>query len=173
MRYHEGAIRKGVPIETFYNDCDGNLERFLDRCIKHGVNQNVMTKIVSGEEDVNNIEGYEKHYKKKGRLYFSQVSQTAWGDRYDSISDDKMDIMLNVAKSNLLDKYYFVGFVEDENNQQKMCDALKLKFNGKNLVKRKSLQRKGIDWENSNIHDMLVELNKYDIKLYNFAKGSL
>jgi len=173
MRHNEGAVRKISCINTFQDQCHGNIEKFLQWCIDNSCNRDIMVKMASGDEDVSNIDGYKDHYEKKGKLYFSQTSQVSWGTRKNKISDDKMKDMTEKAKYNLLNKYYFVGFTEDNDNQKKICEALGLKVPASQVFKRRSVKDKKINWGSSSVEEMLIELNKYDIKLYEFAKNTI
>jgi len=171
MRYHQGNIKSGMVV--FFETCGGSIEKFLEWCLNNGSNRDVMTKIVSGVEDTSNIDGYKDSYKKKGKLYFSQMGQTAWAKRSYKISKEKMDDMLDIAKNNLLKKYHFVGFMEDGENQNKICKALGIRSKKKQVFRRKSIKNKKISWDSKTITDMLIELNSYDIKMYNYAVDNM
>jgi hypothetical protein len=156
--------RKSAGAKKFYGSCEKDIRKFLKLCIDENRNKNTMTKMISG------VMGNSYFKSQSGKIFFTQTAQFTNNPMPD-IEESRMIEILKTAKNNLLNKYYFVGFMEDEDNQKKMCNALRLKYDNeifKNRIK-KIEDFKEIDWEGKDVKEMLIKLNKYDIRLYDFA----
>lgn len=134
----------------------------LKWCLKENTNCNVMTRQLSG------IDNLEKLIlpdvtKEEGGLYYV-------GTRSAGYSDEEMQKMLEQAKFNLKNCYDFVGFQENSfNDMDRLCKhyGWKSTWPSKFL---KSRTKSHPDWKTKAVIDVINKMNKYDLQLYDYAR---
>ncbi len=137
------------PIWKKYKNCD----RFLDACISQGRNTNIMTKQISGLDKFDNVIQDYKNY------------MFMWAARKILYTDDQMQEMFEVAKSNLSNRYDYVGIVNSRHHKI-MCKKFGWPY--KKHIRVNVSSRSYVDW--SAHLSTLNEINCYDIKLFEFVK---
>lgn len=153
------------------HDCSNlkieHIHKFLLWCINLNINKNIMCKQLSGMELMYNTRKWPT--EDNCSLDFGYTQMFEWSSRYKSYTNNYMKEMKDVALDNLKTKYSFVGITENSNEDQlKFCRI----FNFKNTdnIPYYNLQnpKSSVDvlFNNKNIIELLIELNKYDIELY-------
>lgn len=127
---------------------------FLRRCKKQERNTNIMTKQLSGMERFTDVIQDHKNY------------MFMWARRKKRYSEDDMQNMLNVAKENL-SKYRFVGF-PGESYYKRLCKIFNWKYKKCRRMNRSS-SNPMVNWKSKKYIDYIMDINKYDMALYNFA----
>jgi hypothetical protein len=169
LRY---IIRHGNKKDLFHKHGKGSLPRFMRWCLSHDCNKNIMVKMISGFDDSDNLIKWEEHKKEGREDYFNRPTMCCWGGRRSQTPRHVLDDLLSKAKNNLLNKYYYVGFQEDRNNQKKMCEMFGVKYPKKGVFRRSTDRKIDVEWDEES-EEMLAKLNEYDMKLYKFAKGKI
>lgn len=147
---------------------DEKFEDFLQACLDNEVVCNVMTKQLSGLEEPYMLRLTDKH-KITGTYYVPSLCYS----RYLYNKDD-MELFLKAAKDNLQQYYDFIGFQDNyKKDVKRFCKFYKIKYSGSGEKFRISKKNKKFNklFEKSEIQQKLIELNKYDLELYEFAKG--
>jgi len=168
-QYRHVAWRSGGAMKTLMKKClndtsSKNIAYFLDQCIENNVNSNTMVKQLSGFE-------LKKNKDNNYHIYKPQLCNGAM------ICDENM---LEAAKSNLVNGFDVVGFVENFSEDfKKLCSFYNwdsVEAPEKNIhakFKKKKDQRRArwgsVDF--SSAEPKLVELNKFDLELYKFARS--
>lgn len=158
IQYPKNRIRK------LYESCNQDLVKTLDLCAKQDVCTNIMTKQLSGIESFENIETTLQH-----KLYCSYYRATH--SNKDPYTNKEMENFLNAAIKNL-HEYDFIGFQEDGNKTfQEFCKKYRLNYKHSEKKYRKtSRELIDINMDNNDIVKALEDMNRYDIRLYNYIK---
>tara|TARA_Y100000034_G_C6862203_1_gene392533 strand:- start:418 stop:1161 length:744 start_codon:yes stop_codon:yes gene_type:complete len=143
-------VKNNCMKECFFKN--SNIEDFLDECIERGHSFNTMTRQLSGMERMDNITtGYYTPHESIRNMY----------------TDLDLEDMLLSAMNNIKNKFFYVGRVESIIPNLKALKK-KLKITSP-LNKKKANKTKmsvSIDIGDPNVYGKIVELNKYDIRLY-------
>jgi len=165
--YHSIQSKSSNFLNVLYEKKRSNIQKFLEYLIERDATCNVMTKQLSGTEDLSNICMFKGPPESAAGFSYSQVY--GWAARYRTYSNDEMDCFLDEAICNLFNNIDFVGFQEHSKvDYKKLCSLYNFKlYTGKRMKVTKRL--KTVDWNNRNVQILLKEANKYDIKLYERA----
>jgi len=131
-----------------------NIDKFLKICIEKEIHSNIIVKQLSGLEKNKDIKD------KKG------VWAYTWASREKKYTNNEMIKMMNKAENNLLNNYFFIGYVDNyQEDINRLYNIFGVKsFNIKNLYGRKGVKGKYDKYLKNN--KLVYELNKYDIELY-------
>jgi hypothetical protein len=153
-------------IKRLYNE-EKDFERFLDRCLEEEMVCNVMTKQLSGLEKPSDLILRKKHIK-QGSYY---VPAACAGKRKYTVNE--MQEMLKRARTNLGLNYDFIGLQENYHEDViRFCEYYKLKAPAENKRFRVGKKDDGLGeiLTKEKVRDKIVELNRYDIQLYDYAR---
>lgn len=156
--HKEAKDRKG----WFYSDIftmkfHRNISALLEYCIENEVHSNMMVKQISGAENDDDII--------KGKNFRSYIL----APRKRKYSDVEMSSFLSKAKENLEKNFGFFGFVESfDKDFEDLTKYLKIPYFS--VEKTNHADSELIQWENKSVQNLLFNLNRYDIELYNFAQ---
>ena len=145
-----------------------NIYEYLEQCLEQNINCNCMCRQLSGIEKLDDIDlSYHNSawFQHEG-CYFRSI---LFGKR--PYTEEKMKMFYQVALENLSTKFDFVGKFENiENDFRKLCKLYnfdcalsKTKFRSSH----KKIQNL-FDIEDKKIFNLLAEMNKYDILLYEY-----
>jgi len=135
----------------------------LQWCYQSKVNCNVMTRQLSGRDDLRKLI-LPNAVKHTGAIYHV-------GTRSIGYSAKEMRGMLKAAKYNLKHNYDFIGFQENSfSDMKRLCSQYGWVFEP-SAVYLKSRTQFHPHWETEPVNNILGKMNRYDIQLYKFAKS--
>lgn len=165
MRHRKTSFAYAV-FQFLRNDVNS----FLQWCLYHESSCNIMVKQICGNEPISNMIRWEGSENCDMNRDFGYYQIYGWAGRAKKHSDSAMKNMLEQAKKNLIEKYDFVGFQSvAAESQKKLCKFYDFKYDGKEIMKRIASKKFPIDMSDKKTEKLLNEINRYDIKLYEFA----
>ncbi len=165
-----GFMKKQMPLQYALEECldketGEGMDKVLECCLDEEIMCNTMTKQLSGKEPFDNVRAT---YTRKWLNYYP-VNHS----NFDKYSDTQMQTMLSYARSHL-SHFAFVGFQERADTDIKaLCDVFG--WEQRKLSTRMNVSKKRspeITWGafGGKVYNLLVEMNRYDLKLYEWAR---
>jgi hypothetical protein len=164
--HHGLTSKKSLGHALFHRH--GGLKGLLEFCLKTQSSMDLMTKQLSGLENKKNAKlwSWEGTMTKKKDFGYWQIF--GWSGRKTHYTEKDMNEMLKAAKDNL-NKCDFVGIQENGSaDHQRLIEFYELKSPKSDLHSRKS-EKPSLEWDDSEVVEMLNMLNRYDLKLYEEA----
>jgi len=168
-QFYHGIERKGSVGDIIFKECNSNLMDFMEWCLANDASHNIITRQLSGLENRKNVKVYPRNpYPGKD---FGYCGAFGWFGRHKKATDKNFRSMLAEAKKNL-QTFDFVGYLENGfDDQLRLCRCYGFQPPKQEVKKRSTDRKREFDWEDPEIMARLVELNKYDIKLFQFAQA--
>ena len=141
-------------------------EEFLERCLDHQINYNIITRQLSGLEDYTNTKQFVRGKKKTGRIYspYNEINS-----HYD---DDIMKEFYEQALLNVI-TFKFVGFQDTfDKSIKEFSDLFNFDYS-KSQHLNKTKNSTGFDFSSDKCKEILKELNRWDISLYDKVKNNV
>ena len=152
-------------IRNLFYKCDTKVYKFLEQCIVHRINCNVMTKQLSGIEDYDNIY-FTKKEESTGEIYNPRYRNK------EDYTESEMNHFLEVSKYNI-DNFILTGFMEDfENTIVEFCEFFKIKRHKDKETQNIFSTIPRFDLTDPKIIELVTRMNKYDLQLYKYAINS-
>ena len=157
-------FEKQLILQNYLRNMDkdsNDILPVLEKCIASDTICNIMTKQLSGLEDLDNIA--TNYAVAKGNLYTVNHTSIA------PTTEEQMEALLEAAKYNLKNKYSFIGFQENGSKDHKLlCEVLRWKYRGVG-IQNASIKKPNFNWQHKDVIDALMEMTKYDIELFKYA----
>lgn len=161
---HSLRERRNNAVKVAYADAKKDPKKFFELCLLRQINYNIMSRQLSGGEDLSNIRGI-KHKRFNGAIY---VPHVAIRNLY---SKEQMEEFQERSDHNIKAHYAFVGFYEELNDDiEEMCKKMKwtMKLFPKRL-RRTRAQFFKVDLLDPEILHGIASVNEYDLRLYRAA----
>lgn len=141
---------------NMWKSCNYNIVSFLEMCLKSNIGTNIMVKQLGGG-------------MKDFRITLGNRNTTrayVWGKRKYVQNYETLQSYCDMAIQNLA-KFNFVGHPHVESHQR-FCEKYGLTHVQKTLnISRKTVD---VDWDRSLVQELLYEINKYDLMLWQNAR---
>ena len=143
-----------------------HVTRLLEWCIETDSGCNMMVKQLAGTEDLRNVQRWQGSPDAAKDFGFAQVY--GWSGRFTKNSPEQLNRMLSVALYNLQNNYNFIGYQESaDEDQLALCKFYRFEVRPDKPIRLEVTNKFNEEiWNDTEVQELLTEVNKYDIKLY-------